>query len=68
MNFSATLNNNNWQSSAKSKKPKAVIKMISTRKNISAIVAILLGVLIVSYALSVKETPKTDVTVYSQLK
>jgi hypothetical protein len=65
MNFDATLNNN-WQQSTK--KTGGVKKMFGSRKNISAIVAILLGVLIIAFALTVKETSGAEVPVYSHAK
>ena len=70
MNFGATLNNRSWQQPANNKKSKRVIKMLGTKKNFSALVAILLGVLIVSLAMNVKEMPRTDEQqqVYSRTK
>jgi hypothetical protein len=68
MNFGATLNNSGWQQSTGNKKTKGVIKMFGSRKNVSALVAILLGVLIVSLAINVKETPQSQAKVYSQMK
>lgn len=70
MNFGATLNNRSWKQPANNKKSKSVIKMLGTRKNFSALVAILLGVLIVSLAMNVKEMPRTDEQqqVYSRTK
>lgn len=69
MNFGATLNNSSWFQPATNKRSKSVIKMLGTRKNLSAIVAILLGILIVSLAMNVKEMPRADEQqVYSSTK
>jgi len=54
--------------SSKEDKSKDSKRKLTSRKNLSAIIAAILGLLIISFAASVKETPKREAKVYSQAK
>ena len=53
---------------SKGARSKGFLKMASSRKNLCAVFAILLGILIVSFAVSVKDNSGVQAKVYAQPK